>query len=282
MAAVVELVWLVVMVVSAILATRISTQKWLIADAVLAFLFAACTIPFAVKSQQMQTSGIPIDAAHGYLCNVYICYCLMPAIAFLLLKDSKDPTCTTALLLSRTVGAGLATLIITFGHFYAGIFNPMHLYYGVFGNAAWAGVSGFHLYLGGKANRRGVASKVDLFLQVDIAFALCYAIPDLLIPDVILSLCGMKADALHTHLLQVGGGVHVGTAALSFMALRFTSPNHKKAVLMSRIAIMLLMWAVRTYSWVALEPATSFYSYFMACTGYLPFFPAYLGIRQAY
>ena len=47
----------------------------------------------------------------------------------------------------------------------------------------------------------------------------------------------MTPDALHTHLLQVGAAVHVGTAVLSYMALRFNSRDHKKAVLTSRIAV---------------------------------------------
>ena len=47
----------------------------------------------------------------------------------------------------------------------------------------------------------------------------------------------VKVDTLHTHLLQVGAAVHIGTAALSYMALRFSSSDHKKAVLISRIAV---------------------------------------------
>ena len=44
-----------------------------------------------------------VDHQHSYLCNVYICHCLMTAIATVLLRKSDDPTTTTALLLSRTV-----------------------------------------------------------------------------------------------------------------------------------------------------------------------------------
>ncbi|KAL8606195.1 hypothetical protein ACOMHN_053467 [Nucella lapillus] len=227
----------------------------------------------------MQTTGVAVDALHGYLCNSYIGYCLMPAIATILLRQSTDPTTTTALLLSRTVGAGLATVVIMYSHFYTSIFNSMHLVYGVLGNAAWAGVNGYHLYQGGKANRHGVTTQVDFYLKVDIGFALAYSLPDLLVPDFILGFEGLKADTLHHHLLQVGAGVHLGTAVLSFMALRFKSTKHKKAVLLCRIAIMMLMWVIRTFSWIFLESSTSFFTYFMACLGYLPFFPAYVGFR---
>ncbi|XP_076453168.1 uncharacterized protein LOC143288489 [Babylonia areolata] len=277
---VVELILLFLMVAGAIFASRIDSKRWLLVDAAITFLFGACTIPFAVQSQEMQTTGIKVDAFHGYLCNLYIGYCLMPAVASVLLRDSTDPTTTTALLLSRTVGPGLATLVIAYGHFFTSIFNSMHLVYGVLGNAVWTAVNAYHLFLGGKANKRGVSTKVDFFLKVDLAIALCYALPDLLLPDLFMGLLlGREPDALHLHLMQVGAGVHLGTAALAYMAFRFSSKEHKKAVLLSRIAIMSLMWMLRTYSWIMLETSTSFFSYFMACLGYLPFFPAYVGIR---
>ena len=54
MAALLEIVWLCALIPLAILAARASTRQWLFADAILTFFFAACTIPFAVESQQMQ------------------------------------------------------------------------------------------------------------------------------------------------------------------------------------------------------------------------------------
>ena len=48
-------------------------------------------------------------------------------------------------------------------------------------------MNGYHLYCGGSANKRGKRSKVDLFLKVDVSLALIYALPDVLVPDVILT-----------------------------------------------------------------------------------------------
>ena len=80
--------------------------------------------------------------------------------------------------------------------------SPKHLYYGVLGNAAWAGVSGYHLFRGGKANKQGVASKMDFFLKMDVGFALCFAVPDLLIPDVILNLSGVSQCDVYTCIIH--------------------------------------------------------------------------------
>ena len=80
--------------------------------------------------------------------------------------------------------------------------SPKHLYYGVLGNAAWAGVSGYHLFGGGKANKQGVASKMDFFLKMDVGFALCFAVPDLLIPDVILNLSGVSQCDVYTCIIH--------------------------------------------------------------------------------
>ena len=81
--------------------------------------------------------------------------------------------------------------------------SPKHLFYGVLGNAAWAGVSGYHLFRGGKANKQGVASNMDFFLKMDAGFALCFAVPDLLIPDVILnSLSGVSQCDVYTCIIH--------------------------------------------------------------------------------
>ena len=81
--------------------------------------------------------------------------------------------------------------------FFFFFFSGQHLYYGVLGNAAWAIVSGCHLFRGGRANKQGIPSKVDFFLMVDVGLALFYCVPDLLIPDVILHLPGVSGLVTH-------------------------------------------------------------------------------------
>ena len=54
MAVLVEVVWVVVCTLLLIIAVRLDARKWLVMDAALTFLFAACTVPFAAESQQMQ------------------------------------------------------------------------------------------------------------------------------------------------------------------------------------------------------------------------------------
>lgn len=264
-----------------LVAVKLSTKKWLKLDATLSALCAATTIPFAMLVQRMETTGIEITPLHGYLTNAYICFLLMPTFAYLFLKDSSDPACTSALLLSRDVGFSLASAVIAYGHFFTNVFNNMHLTYGVLGNVAMACASGYHLHQHGVAKQQGTPSKVDLYLKIDIAMALAVGLLDILIPRTPLAWAGiLDPDPLALNLLQAGACMNVGSAVLSYMALRFKDTEDKKSILKSRMAMNVLRFSIRTYYYIRLEPTMTVYTYFLFCLGYLPFFPAYLGIRQ--
>ena len=56
----IELIFLVLIVAFALFASRINSKQWLLIDAALAFVFGACTIPFAIKSQEMQVSAVKL------------------------------------------------------------------------------------------------------------------------------------------------------------------------------------------------------------------------------
>lgn len=81
MAALVELVLLFVLILLSICTIRIDTRLWLTVDAALTFLFAACTVPFAVKSQQMQVrwqmTCMKVIALNSETCNPTDNFCLI-------------------------------------------------------------------------------------------------------------------------------------------------------------------------------------------------------------
>lgn len=279
-----EIAWLAALVVATFLGAGLKTRTWLMVDVVLTILFVFGTMPIIVDITKTETRGLTLDSHHGHLARQFLGWVSMPAIVWIFLRRSTSDICEVAMLSSRVVGAGLGSVFMAIQHFTHDCFTPMHLYYGVLGDAAWGLVSAIHLYKGGLLSKKGLftrnPSKLDFFFKVDITLVCTYGIPDMLCPSFVFWLGQMKPDALHLHLLWVGSAMIWGTLTLCILGHFFKNDEEKRAVLIGRIISMTGMFGVRTYAYLYLGDTSSFFDYFFFVLSHLAIFPAYVGLRQ--
>ncbi|KAL8606196.1 hypothetical protein ACOMHN_053468 [Nucella lapillus] len=183
-----------------------------------------------------------VDAQHQFLLCTRVILQLMPAMTWILCRNSVDITCRTAITLSRLVSYVGSAIVMAVDHYRLGGFTDFHLMYCVLPCCLWSLVMAVQLVrTGSRVNIHIRLVDINKFLRMDLFFLLMSALADLIAPAFIGQFVGRTVDPLHTYLHRINGCVYLGLSNIPWIGQRYRYSEDKHTVLFARV-LSLLIW----------------------------------------
>ncbi|XP_071493718.1 uncharacterized protein [Diadema antillarum] len=217
-------------------------QFWLLADflATTAFGLAWFFLPQVLLG--FQISKVP-DGTHLTYTRAFGACMIGDAVSRYFIRSSRDNSAQVFLLLSRIIGCSVLLVAMVIIQYTGGEWNEMHIFFGMMGNLVWMMGSAVYYFQsrfsGGHAQLESQLNfhlRADGFLMLLLGCA-AYGFPDMSIRifnDI------PAVDSAHIHMIRSAGALEIGSALLSFFAPGFLFEEDKRALLVGRVAAIVM------------------------------------------
>ncbi|XP_041347962.1 uncharacterized protein LOC121367701 [Gigantopelta aegis] len=222
-----------------ILATR-KAKIWVVAD--LLFSVSLGVWMLIGKPSPAGLFSSKLDPFHVYLIQSVGCYVMISALFWFQSHKTRDYNVMKAIMLNRTMAVGMFTFLDVINCYrFPKLFTSLHYNTLCFG-VLWLLGSAYQLIRHGLPTlRHEYKMSINWFLKADLGITAFVGLCSLLLPSYLLSLQSMKTNDLHEHFCQLFGACLMASSILSYMALGFRDSADKKAVLISRAMVNVLI-----------------------------------------